>query len=130
MAEEMDLVIERIRLGYDAFNRGDFDAAVDLLHPEIEWHRVAEFEQPLRGRQAVREFMDPEVFERQQTEILEIEVIGDFVLVYATFHGAFAGSGIELSQPGHHLWRIRDGQAAEFRYFLDRDEAVKAAEQG
>ena len=101
-----------------------------MLHPEVEWHRVAEFEQPLRGREAVREFFDPEVFERQLTEILEIEVIGNSVLVHATFHGAFAGSGIELSQPGYHLWRSRDGRAAEFRYFLDREAASDAAKAG
>lgn len=123
----MERAVELVRRGYEAFNRGDFDAAVEFLHPDVRWERVADVETPLAGRDAVREFMTPEVFERQHTEVREIEVVGDCVIVHATFYGHGQASGIELTQDGFNLWRIRDGLAAEFRYFLDHDEAVRAA---
>jgi ketosteroid isomerase-like protein len=127
MAEIDEAVLERVRAAYDAFNRGDYDASATALHPEIEWNRVAEFEQPLQGREAARENMNPEVFATQRTEVRGMEVIGDYVLVDTTFHAVGAGSGIELDQDGYHLWRIEDGLGKSFEFFLDRDEAVKAA---
>ena len=58
-----------------------------------------------------------------------VEEIGDCVIVEATFHAVGSGSGIELNQAGYHVWRIRDGKGVEFRFFLDRDEAVAAARE-
>jgi ketosteroid isomerase-like protein len=127
VAEDMERAVGMARHSYDAFNRGDFDAAVEFFHPEIEWERVAQVERPLKGREAVRRFFDPDVFASQRSEVHEIEVLGDFLLAHCTFHSVASGSGIELAQEGYHLWRIRDGFAAEFRYFLDRDDAVAAA---
>jgi ketosteroid isomerase-like protein len=127
MAEDMEQAVERVHAAYEAFNRGDFDAAVEFVHPEIEWERVAKVEQPLRGRDAVRGFMNPEAFERQRSEVHEMEIVGDSIIVHATFHGLGRGSGIELTQEGFHLWRVREGRAVAFRYFLDRDEAERAA---
>lgn len=127
MSEDMEQAVRLVLDFYTAFNEGDFDAAVEHLHPEVVWERVAGVERPLRGREAVRQFLAPGVFAAQRTDIHEAEIVGDCVLVRCTFHGRGAGSGVELNQQGFHLWRIRDGLAAEFRYFLDRDEAVRAA---
>ena len=74
--------------------------------------------------------MEPEVFDRQQVEIIFTEIVADCVLIECDFQGLGRGSGIELTQRGWQLWRIRDGLAIEFRYFLDRDEAVQAARAG
>lgn len=123
----MDQAVERLREGYEAFNRGDFDDAARWIHPEIVWHRVADFERAMEGRDAVRQNMDPNVFKRQQAEVLGIEAIGDSVLVDTVFHATGVGSGIELDQEGYHLWTMRDGMAARFEFFLDRDEALRAA---
>jgi ketosteroid isomerase-like protein len=119
--------IELVRGGYEAFNRGDLDAVAELLHPDIVWNRVADVETAVQGSQQVRQFMEPEVFSRQRNEIHSIEALGECVLVDGTFHGEGAGSGIEVTQRGFHLWSFRDGKAVEFTYFLDRDEAVRAA---
>jgi ketosteroid isomerase-like protein len=56
-------------------------------------------------------------------------VVSDCVLVECTFHGEGASSGIKLDQRGFHLWRMKDLKAIEFRYFLDRAEALAAARQ-
>ena len=123
----MEQAVQLIRDGYDAFNRGDYDAAADKVHPDVQFHRVAEVETALSGRGAVRQNMTPDVWEHQEVKIEGIEVIGEHVVLDTTFHAVGANSGIELNQDGYHLWRIKDGKGAEFRFFLDRDEAVAAA---
>lgn len=123
----MEKAAQRIRDGYEAFNRGDFDAAAENLHPDVVFERVADVEANLEGQAAVRENMTPDVWDRQEVEIHRLEVIGENIVLDTTFHAAGAGSGIELNQDGYHLWRIKDGKGAEFRFFLDRDEAVAAA---
>jgi ketosteroid isomerase-like protein len=123
-----DQEIAKIRGAYEAFNRGDFDDAAEMLHSDVVWHPVADFERPFSGRRAAREYMNPQVWASQHNEIHSIEPIDDrFVLVDSTFHGEGEASGIKLDQRGFHLWRLEDGKAIEFRFFLDRDEAVRAA---
>ena len=127
MTEAGEDKVELIRRGYEAFNRGDFDAVAELLHPDIVWNRVADVETAVQGSQEVRDFMEPEVFSRQRNEIHSIEAVGECVLVDGTFHGEGAGSGIEMKQRGFHLWRFRDDKAVEFAYFTERDEALRVA---
>ena len=56
MAEDMEQAQERVREGYEAFNRGDFDAAAEYLHPEVDFRRVAEVEpRPQRPWRRARE---------------------------------------------------------------------------
>jgi ketosteroid isomerase-like protein len=127
MPEDMERAVESICEGYEAFNRGDYDAAAEHLHPDVNYARVSDVESNLEGKEAVRGNMEPDVWEKQLVELHGTEVIGEFVVVDATFHAVGRGSGIELHQRGVHLWRIRDGKGVEFRFFLDRDEAVAAA---
>lgn len=127
MTEDMELAVERVRDGYEAFNRGDFDASAEFIHPDIVWNRVAEVESPLEGRDAVRANLEPEIFAEQRTEIREALVEGDCVLVRAAFYAKGAASGIEIGNEAWQLWRIKDGMAIEFSHFTDRDEAVAAA---
>ena len=129
MAEDMEQAIERIRAGYEAFNRGDFDESARHVHPDVDWQRVADFEVNLEGRDAVRGNMEPEVWEKQTVEIHEMEAIGESVLMDTTFHAVGAGSGISFSQRGFHLWKIRDGLGARFRFFNERDQALAAARE-
>ena len=96
MAEDMEQAQERIRAGYKAFNRGDFDESARHLHPEVDWHRVADVEQTLEGRDAVRGNMEPEVWNKQQIEIHDMETFGDSLVVDTTFHAEGAASGIEI----------------------------------
>jgi ketosteroid isomerase-like protein len=125
----MDTAMERIRAGYEAFNRGDFDESAKFVHPDVDWHRVAGVESGLRGRDAVRRNMEPVVFQEQRVEITGMEAIGDYVIVSTTFHAIGAGSGIELNEDGFHLWRMKDGLGSEFRYYRTREEAVGAARE-
>jgi ketosteroid isomerase-like protein len=129
MAEDMERAVKMIRESYEAFNRGDYDAAAANLHPDVNYTRVSDVESALEGRDAVRENMEPDVWEKQVIEVHGMDVIGEQVVVETTFHAVGRGSGIELHQAGYHLWRIVDGKGAEFRFFLDRAEALAVARE-
>ena len=54
--------VEKLRAAYEAFNRGDFDAAVKLACADAEFIRPG-LEGPLRGPTAIRAWMEPDAFE-------------------------------------------------------------------
>ena len=129
MAEDMELAVQRLRQGYEAFNRGDFDAAAALMHPEIEVGRLAEVEQSVKGREAVREWMRPVVFERQNVDVQEMDVRVSAVIVCAVIRGVGRGSGIEVTLEVFQVWRFRDGLAISLDQFSDRAEAERMVDE-
>jgi ketosteroid isomerase-like protein len=121
--------LRSVRKVYDAFNRGDFDAAVAEMHPEIEWERAEQAPDttPLKGADAIRAWMMPDVFEEQHVTLEEVVESGDKVFVQILARVKARGSGIEISDRAFHVWTIRDGKAARFEFFQDRTEALAAA---
>jgi ketosteroid isomerase-like protein len=126
----MSEVADRIRAAYGAFNRGDVDAVLDLLHPDVEWVPPASSLEPhpLRGREAVREYLSPNFFESQTAEPFETIEEGNRVLVAARVRARGRGSGIEVDQTAYHLFVIEDGRAVRFEAHVDRDAALTALE--
>jgi uncharacterized protein len=119
-------VVQVIHAAYAAYNRGDVGPALDLLHPDVEWHPPPSSldPHPLRGRDAVREYLAPNFFEYQHAEPLEVIEQGDRVLVVARARARGRGSGIEIDQTTFHLWTIADGRAVRFEAFIDRNQAL------
>jgi ketosteroid isomerase-like protein len=121
--------VESLRAAHAAFNRRDFDAAVALARPDVEFTRPG-LEAPLRGVAAVREWMEPDAFEEQRIEPLQFEVNGNRVLMCQRTHARGAESGIELDV---ETWTVftfdEDGLIARSEvYSLDQeDEALEAA---
>jgi ketosteroid isomerase-like protein len=112
---------------YEAFNRGDFDTATEIAHPEIEFVRPAG-QPPLRGADALRAWMQPDAFEEQQMEALEFSVKGNKVLVRQHSTARGAGSGIEVEVDFWAVWTLNDhGLATRLEFFLD-DQEAKALE--
>ena len=95
-------MIDALRRAFDAFNRGDFDAAVALAHPEIESVPVGG-QASLRGAEAMRAWMEPDAFEEQRIEPLDFRVEGKKVLVRQHTQARGAGSGINLEV---ELWSV------------------------
>jgi ketosteroid isomerase-like protein len=91
---------DRIRRGVEAFNAGDHDGVIGLLADDVEWKRVEGLPDTgagwLHGKEAVREFLEPEVFDVARIEPLEVVEGGGTVLISAIFHARGAGSGIEM----------------------------------
>jgi ketosteroid isomerase-like protein len=124
---EEDL-IEQLRRVYELFNAEDFDAAVELAHPDIVFARPGA-QSEVKGVDALRAWMEPDAFESQVLEPEAFETDGNTVLVrqHATARGA--GSGIEMEMESWTLWTFdRDGKATRLEFFLphQEDEARRA----
>ena len=120
--------IDALRRAYEAFNRGDFDAAVELARPDVEFSRPG-LEAPLRGAAALREWMEPDAFDEQRIEPLDFEVNGNRVLIRQRTRARGAASGIELDIETWTVFTFDDELIARGDvYALDQeDEARKAA---
>jgi ketosteroid isomerase-like protein len=115
--------------GYDAFNRGDFDAATQLMDPEIEFQRaeLAPESGEIRGTEAMRAWMTPDIFEEQNVELVEVIENGEKIFVEGLFRIKARGSGMVIEDRAFHVWTIQDGKATRLEFYADRSEARRAA---
>ena len=113
---------------YESFNQGETEPLLELMHPNIEWipPPTSLEPHPLRGREAVREYLAPNVFDTQTAEPLELIEQGNRLLVEARVRARGRGSGIELDQTAYHLLTIEDDRAVRFEVHMDRASALAA----
>ena len=115
-------LIERLRRNSEALNRGDFDAAMEMAHPDIVFVRPGGLPE-LRGADAVRAWMEPDAFESQRIELLDVEIEGNKVLTKQRTMARGAGSGIEMQIDSLIVWTFdEEGQVTRVEAFLMQDE--------
>lgn len=110
---------ELLLAGYDAWNRDDCDAWLELLDPDIELSTSGVFPDlsaSYRGhRQAARfwqQMREPWAVFRIDVEHMEEE--DDAVTAAIRFRGRGVDSGVEVDMRFGHAIRVRDGVAVEF----------------
>jgi ketosteroid isomerase-like protein len=123
--------VELVKQGYEAFNRGDLDAAFELLDPDIEWvtdSRVP-FAGTYRGHAEVRGLLrdQMEVFGDVTMEPYELFESGDKIVTFVRQRATGHASGAEIEIVVGHLWTVRDGKAVRFQGFPEREKALEAA---
>jgi hypothetical protein len=115
--------IDRVRRGIEAYNRGDFDAAMENVHPEIELV-PAGGQTTLKGAERFRAWMEPDAFESQVAEPLEFRANRNKILVRLSNHIRGAGSGMEVDFPSWSVWTIDDaGLTTRIEIYLGHQEA-------
>ena len=125
--------IERmIREGFAAFNRGDFEAATAMFHPEIEWiaYMSALEGKSHRGREAIARSwseLEESFGGSLRGEVREVIDGGEKVIVVLEAHGTGAASGAEITQSWAMLATMREGLIVRVESFADRDAALEAA---
>jgi ketosteroid isomerase-like protein len=124
--------VETIRALHDAFDRGDYDAALSALAPDIEWHAppgITIGQEVFRGREEVRRafalWLDS--WETHRFEPTEIRGHGDHVFVTGIQVARGLGSGVEVRLQTFHVYKLRDDLVTEMRAFDERSEALEAA---
>jgi ketosteroid isomerase-like protein len=117
--------IERARAGLEAWQRGDVEALVPLLHPDVEltWWEPGEWD--CHGRAAVLELLRERAAEGAGAAPIELIEAGGEAIVSAPVEPVAEGPAAGL-RPAT-LIRFRDGMAIEMRQFRDRTEALAAA---
>jgi ketosteroid isomerase-like protein len=132
MADRDEEIIAGLRRIYEAFNRGDFDAAAEIAHPDIEFVRPGG-QSSVRGVAALRAWMEPDAFEEQRVEPLDFRISGNKVLVRQHARARGAGSGIELDIGSWAVWTLDDeGLVMRLEFYLHHQEteALEAAGVG
>jgi ketosteroid isomerase-like protein len=107
-AADRRAVLER---GFAAFSAGDFDRAIEFVHPEFEFIPVGG-QAPVKGAAALRAWMEPDAFASQKLEILEAWPAGDRLLVHSLATNRAAGSGIEMEVEIWAIWTFDDDDRA------------------
>ena len=134
MPAEADIAL--IRRGLDAFSRGDFDAGVEDMEPDVEWHvsfRLPDL--PLdkavyQGQDEVRSLWA--AFRSgwaKLTVTLEevVEAREGLVVVRTRFVGQGSASGIEVDRTIFYVFEIASGKLKRLRPFDTEAEALEAA---
>ena len=125
--------VELIRATIGAFNRNDLDAAVEAMHPEIEWQTldVMPDRGTYRGHAGVRSFwqMWVDTFQGLQLHLEACVPLGeDQVIATLRVSGEGTGSGAGVESPAFfQVLEIRDGQIVWARMFEEKEEALEAA---
>jgi ketosteroid isomerase-like protein len=117
-----------------AYNRRDFDAAVEFFDPQLEWVLP-----PLQradscvGPDEVKRFWEglDETFEELRLEPQESVDAGDRVAIRLRYYTRGKGSGVEIEgELYHQVTTFRDGTMVRIEYFETWPEALAAAEVG
>jgi ketosteroid isomerase-like protein len=117
--------VRQLRDAFRAMNAGDHAPVLEFLHQDA-WLDRAELalETPvLRGRRTIGKFLEPDVFESQNTEVEQVVLHRDRLLIQSRFRAKAAGSGIELANRSYQVWLLRDWKAVRGRMFQERDDA-------
>jgi ketosteroid isomerase-like protein len=122
--------LDKLRHVYDAFNRGDFDEAVSVLHREVE------FLPPggglvYRGPESVRAWMEPDALVDQSIEPVDFTLAGSKILVKQRVRARGASTGLEIDA---YSWAVytfeEDGFVIRVEGYLEDDEAEARAAAG
>jgi ketosteroid isomerase-like protein len=128
-----DELLRRLHAGYDAFNRGDYEAATEWVHPDVVLVSLSPGRTEHRGAEALRAWMEPDAFESQASEALETEISGNRALIRQRTKARGAGSGIEMEIGSWSVWTFDDqGRVTRIENYLEHeeDEARSAFERG
>jgi ketosteroid isomerase-like protein len=127
-----------VQRSYEIVNRRDFDLALAGQHPEvlIRWSGdpAAGIAPDLvgrefRGHEGFRRAWNAwlEAFDDLQVEPNEVTDLGDRLLIGIRSAGRGTASGALVEQRGFTLYTFRDGLVASQEFFLDREQAERAA---
>jgi ketosteroid isomerase-like protein len=122
--------VEIVRATYDAYNRGDLDAALKDMAPEFEldWTRAVGPQRGVYRLDQTRAFLIDFLEAFESTRVVPDEFIesGEQVVVPQT--GYIRGrDGIEATARIALVWTVRDGAIVQACLFQQKQEALEAA---
>jgi ketosteroid isomerase-like protein len=125
---------DTLRQGYEAFGRGDLDAATEDWHDDVRWEG-SEADLPgsgtHEGRDAVKQSLVEFVQAFDQVTVAPDEFLesGDTVVVLGHTEGTGKGGGGSFKVPFVHVWRMRDGKAERVQLLTDTAVVADALRQ-
>jgi ketosteroid isomerase-like protein len=118
----------------EAYNRRDFDAAVEDFDPLVEWVLPErQSADSCVGPARVRKFWEQIDEHMEELQLVPQEYVdaGERVATRLRHRGRGRESGIELDQELYHqVITFREGRMVRIEYFAEWDEALAAAGVG
>jgi ketosteroid isomerase-like protein len=122
--------VELVRAGYEAFDRRDFDAALERADEAVTWRPFFRLEADLlAGREAIRTAW------KDQAETLDLRIDLDeltalddtHVLAVGTWAGRGSASGARVDRTITQLFTVVAGSLRSIECYTSRDTALEAA---
>jgi ketosteroid isomerase-like protein len=121
--------VEIVRASIDAWNRGDWDAALKDAAPsfEFDFSRSVGPGRAVYSLDQMRRYFDEfvQAWESLRLEVDEFIEVGEHVVMPNTLH-AQGRDGIEVQARAAWVWTIRDGNVARLCFYQERREALEA----
>jgi ketosteroid isomerase-like protein len=124
--------VEVVRRVYELWNRGDLDAAVEMLDQHVVWNAYVHLpdSRPRHGAGEVQQWADEfaEAWGEIQVNIETLEEVGDdlvLALVRMTGRGRGSGAAVESGLDGH-VWTVRGGKVAAVRMYQGVPDALES----
>jgi ketosteroid isomerase-like protein len=119
--------VDTVSRGFEAFNRGEFDALGEVLHDDV----VAVVPDTMansgvyHGHEGFARMLAHwvEPWEELRVDVLELIEEGDAVLAPSVQHGRGRGSGVEISMKAVFLLRFRGDRVDFYRLCETLEEA-------
>jgi ketosteroid isomerase-like protein len=126
--ENVEIVLKNV----EAINRGDVDAFVATVSPDVEWEDAmfySEVSRTYRGKDELREWFHRvlEPWESFHVEVDEIREAEDWVLGGGVITARGRASSVETQLRGWLVFWVRDGMITKRQPFFDREVALEAA---
>ena len=122
--------LEIVREMYEAFNHGDAETGLRLLHPEPELHQdpeVVDAETYIGLAAFVRGMiLFTDEWDNPRLEPQDADAIGDFVFMRVQVSGVGKATRLEMTTQFFHAWTFRDGKPWRCFVRSTREEALKA----
>lgn len=123
--------VELVRGMWDAWNRGDYEAALAAFAPdvEVEMRLGTDLDGTYRGHdefaKMIRSFWG--TFGEFRSEPADVATSRDEVVATVHHRGRGRTSGVEVEMTNWQVFTVRDGRIVRYRMYATQDEALAAA---
>ena len=126
--------VDSFKRAVDAVNRGDLEAFLEEVDPELEWYPLypgllGGEEAVYRGYEGVREANREanELWVEYHYEFSAFRELGDRVVAIGTLRARGRQSTVEIESPIGYVVDFEDGKMVRARGYGDPEEALQAA---
>jgi ketosteroid isomerase-like protein len=121
---------DRLRAAYDGFGRGDIEAVLAVMDPEIEWDATDALAHTgvYHGHAGVTEYIQglSSAWDEYDLKAEQFSETGPNVMVLGSVSGRLAENGQDVEARFAHVLEVgADGKVTRLKVCLDREAALR-----